>query len=70
MNIDNTNSMCRLKYTYTNEKPIIEKFYERYAWIIFMIIGVMVLVGAILHTSRCFKSSAGRLGTFNEKQGL
>ncbi len=27
-----------------------EKFYEKYAWIIFLIIGVMVLVGAIPHT--------------------
>jgi len=27
-----------------------KKFYEKYAWIIFLIIGVMVLVGAIPHT--------------------
>ena len=26
-----------------------EKFYEKYAWIIYQIIGVMVLVGAIPH---------------------
>lgn len=33
-----------------HEKPMNEKFYEKYAWIIFLIIGVMVLVGAIPHT--------------------
>lgn len=27
-----------------------ERFYEKYAWVIFLIIGVMVLVGAIPHT--------------------
>lgn len=27
-----------------------EKFYEKYSWVIFLIIGVMVLVGAIPHT--------------------
>jgi hypothetical protein len=35
-----------LKY----EKPIDEKFYEKYAWIIYQITGVMVLVGVIHHT--------------------
>ncbi len=33
-----------------HEKPMNEKFFEKYAWIIFIIIGVMVLVGAIPHT--------------------
>ena len=32
------------------EKPLNEKFYEKYQGIIFLIIGVMVLVGAIPHT--------------------
>ncbi len=27
-----------------------EKFYEKYAWVVFLIIGVMVLAGAIPHT--------------------
>lgn len=27
-----------------------EKFYEKYAWIVFLVIGVMVLAGAIPHT--------------------
>ena len=33
-----------------HEKSMNEKFYEKYAWIIFLIIGVMVLVGAISNT--------------------
>ena len=33
-----------------HEKPMNEKFYKKYDWIIFLIIGVMVLVGAIPHT--------------------
>ena len=33
-----------------HEKPMSEKFYVKYAWIIFLIIEVMVLVGAIPHT--------------------
>ena len=32
------------------EKTLNEKFYEKYALIIFLIIGVMVLIGAIPHT--------------------
>ncbi len=32
------------------ENSMNEKFYEKYACIIFIIIGVMVLVGAIPHT--------------------
>ena len=27
-----------------------EKFYEKYAWVIFLIIGIIVLIGAIPHT--------------------
>lgn len=27
-----------------------EKFYEKYAWVVFLIIGVLVLIGAIPHT--------------------
>ena len=27
-----------------------EKFYEKYAWVVFLIIGILVLVGAIPHT--------------------
>ena len=33
-----------------HKKPMNQKFYEKYAGIIFIIIGVMVLVGAIPHT--------------------
>jgi len=32
-----------------HEKPMNEKFCKKYAWIISLIIGVMVLVGAIPH---------------------
>ena len=32
-----------------HDKSMNQKFYEKYAWIIFLIIGVMVLVGAIPH---------------------
>lgn len=32
------------------ENLVNEKFYEKYAWVVFLIIGVMVLVGAIPHT--------------------
>jgi hypothetical protein len=27
-----------------------EKFYEKYAWVVFLVIGVMVLLGAVPHT--------------------
>jgi len=32
------------------KNPMNEIFYEKYDWIIFLIIGVMVLMGAIPHT--------------------
>jgi hypothetical protein len=32
------------------KNPMNEKFYEEYAWVVFLIIGVLVLIGAIPHT--------------------